>query len=138
MSERERWLVLYDADCGFCKLCVTVLLTWDRRGRLCPRAIQSPETQELLSDLTGEGRLAEWHLIAPDGTRRSGGAGLPVVLRQLPGGVAPAVVLERVPGLTDRAYRWVAANRSTLSRFVPSAAKSRASDAVGRYEQSCA
>lgn len=44
--------VLYDCDCGFCRWSVGRLLAWDRAGRLRPLAIQSPEGQRLLADLT--------------------------------------------------------------------------------------
>ncbi len=37
--------ILYDADCGFCKWSLDKVLLWDRRGRLRPVAIQSPEGQ---------------------------------------------------------------------------------------------
>jgi hypothetical protein len=59
-------------------------------------------------------------LIAPDGERRSAGAALAPLLRQLPGGTVPARLLERFPGVTNRAYDWVAGNRSKLSKVVRS------------------
>ena len=30
-------VVLYDADCGFCRWAIDKLLVWDRAGRLAPR-----------------------------------------------------------------------------------------------------
>jgi predicted DCC family thiol-disulfide oxidoreductase YuxK len=130
-----RWAVLYDADCGFCKWLLAGLLRWDRGGRLRPIALQRPEADELLATVPATERMASWHLISPDGARRSGGAAVPPLLRLLPGGRGPAAVLARIPRLTDRGYRWVAEHRSGLSRWVPASAKRRASERVRRREQ---
>ena len=51
------WLVLYDADCGFCKWALAGVLRWDRAGRLRPIALQRPEADELLAELSGEERM---------------------------------------------------------------------------------
>ncbi|HWF56710.1 MAG TPA: hypothetical protein VG223_18875, partial [Solirubrobacteraceae bacterium] len=56
------------------------------------------------------------------------------LLRLLPGGGAPARALSATPGLTDRGYRWVAANRTAISRWVPSRSKRRAAAAVKKRE----
>src|SRR5205085_3630212 len=108
MPADQRWLVLYDADCGFCKWTLSVLLRWDRARRLLPMALQRPEAGELLADLSEDERMASWHLISPAGERRSAGAALPTLLRLLPGGRPPAAVFAAFPRVTDRGYRWVA------------------------------
>ena len=115
--ERE-WLVLYDADCGFCRRSLSALLRWDRGGRLRPVALQHPEAGELLGDMPPAERMASWHLISPDGRRWSGGPALVPLLRLLPAGRVPAAVFARFPRLTDRGYRWIADHRSQLSRLV--------------------
>ena len=76
--------MLYDADCGFCKWLLSGLLRWDRAERLNPIALQRPEADELLGELTPAERMASWHLISPTGERRSGGAALPPLIRLLP------------------------------------------------------
>ena len=124
------WAVLYDADCGLCTWLLSVLLRWDRSGRLHPIALQRPEAGDLLRELTPAERMASWHLISPTGERLSGGAALPPLLRALPAGRLPAAVCERFPGLTDRGYRLVADHRSKLSRWLPSSAKRRARQRV--------
>jgi predicted DCC family thiol-disulfide oxidoreductase YuxK len=111
------------------------VLAWDRHNRLVPLALQRAQGQRLLSDLSPDERLASWHLISPDGERRSGGSGLAPLLRLLPAGTIPALGIARLPGVTDRAYDWVANHRSQLSRAVPPAMKRRASERVKRYEQ---
>src|SRR3989440_3637163 len=121
--DARRWLVLYDADCGMCKWLLALLLRWDREPRLRPVALQGAEAQRLLADLAPAERMASWHLVSPDGERRSGGAALPALLRLLPAGRPAAAVLDRSPRLTERGYRWVADHRSQLSRLVPAGGK---------------
>jgi predicted DCC family thiol-disulfide oxidoreductase YuxK len=110
-------VLLYDADCGFCKWAVCKILTWDRRARLRPVPIQEAEGASLLGHMQPERRLDSWHIATASGDVFSGGAALPAVLRQLPGGGPLAWLFARFPGLTDRGYRWVAANRSFFGRF---------------------
>lgn len=127
-----RWIILYDADCGFCRTALAAILSADRDQRLRPLAIGTPEADRLLSDLTPEQREASWHLVSPDGDRASAGAAGPPLLRLLPGGVLPAATLAKAPDLTQRAYEWVAGHRSTLSRALPSSVKQRATRTIGR------
>ena len=131
----QRWWVLYDGDCGLCKWLLCGLLAWDRTVRLHPLALQRPESEELLADLTPEERMASWHLISPEGGRRSGGAALAPLLRLLPCGRFPAAAFARLPTLTHRSYRWVAEHRSQLSKLVPTRVKQRADECVRRRER---
>ncbi|HEY5977975.1 MAG TPA: DUF393 domain-containing protein [Solirubrobacterales bacterium] len=128
------WLVLYDGDCGFCKWLLAFLLRRDRAARLRPVALQSSEAKELLPDLDPEQRLASWHLISPDGERRSGGAAIPALLELLPGGRPLEKPFARFPGVTDRGYRWVAHNRVRLSKPVPARSKRKAAEIVRTRE----
>lgn len=125
-----RWMVLYDAECGFCKWVLAVLLRWDRPSLLRPVALQDAAADALLADLAHEERMASWHLVSPDGRRTSAGRALAPLLRLLPFGVLPAEAAERLPGATERAYRFLAEHRSELSRWVPDASKRRASEYV--------
>jgi predicted DCC family thiol-disulfide oxidoreductase YuxK len=70
----DRWIVLYDGDCGFCKWLLAGLLRWDRAQRLQPLALQTKQAAELLADLTPDQRLASWHLITPTHERPEGAA----------------------------------------------------------------
>jgi predicted DCC family thiol-disulfide oxidoreductase YuxK len=130
-----RWLVLYDAECGLCKWLLATFLRWDRAERLRPMALQSSAAVELLGELDADERLASWHLISPGGERRSGGAAIPALVRLLPGGSSIAAPFDRFPGITERGYHWVAANRSRLSRPVPARSKRKASELVRRREE---
>jgi predicted DCC family thiol-disulfide oxidoreductase YuxK len=125
-------VVLYDADCGFCRAVLAGLLALDRRRRLRPVALQSAEGERLLPGETEEERLAALHFAVPGQTPVAGGAAVSALLSELPGGRPLARLLDRLPAATERAYRLVADNRSTLSRAVPAAAKRRADAALAR------
>jgi predicted DCC family thiol-disulfide oxidoreductase YuxK len=129
------WTVIYDADCGFCNWVLALLLRWDRPERLRPAALQLPEVQRLLADLTPAERNASWHLVSPSGERHSGGAALAPLLGLLPGGRVLSAGVARVPSLADRGYRLTAAHRMQLSKFVPAAAKRRARARVRQREE---
>ena len=116
--------VLYDGDCGFCKVTLATLLTWDRAARLAPVAIQSARGAELLAGLPPADQLASWHLVDSKGVVRSAGAALPAVFAALPGGALIAGATARFPGVTSSAYGWVAGHRQMLGR--PLGARPRA------------
>jgi len=129
-----RATVIYDADCGFCKFSLALLLSWDRprKGRdrrepgaraIRPLPLGTAEADRLLADLTPAQRNSSWHLVDSSGRRNSAGAALAPVLTLLPGGRFPAALVARIPHLTERGYRWVVDHRSFLGRFVPSAAR---------------
>jgi predicted DCC family thiol-disulfide oxidoreductase YuxK len=127
-------IVLYDRDCGFCVWTLAWVLRWDRRRRLRPAPIQGPEGDTWLSDMPREERLASWHAVDEGGRVVSGGAALTLLLRRLPGGSVPARLTELAPGATERAYAWVAANRSMLARPLRPRAKARARAVVAERE----
>jgi predicted DCC family thiol-disulfide oxidoreductase YuxK len=131
-DQPARFTVIYDADCGFCRWSLSVVLALDRRRRLVAVALATPAADDLLADLSADERTGSWHLVAPDGERTSAGAAAPPLLRLLPGGRAPAALLASAPALTERVYRWVAEHRSALSRAVPSGAKRRATARIAR------
>ncbi len=110
-------VVLYDADCGFCRWSADTLLAADRRRRLRSVAIQSPEGDELLAAIAPQRRLESWHLVTTSGALISGAAAGAPLLELLPGGRLPARLLRRFPGATERVYGLVAANRGRLARL---------------------
>jgi predicted DCC family thiol-disulfide oxidoreductase YuxK len=126
--------VIYDADCGFCKFSLALLLVWDRGGKgrgrresgpgaLRPLPLGTAEADRLLADLTPAQRNASWHLVDSSGRRNSAGAALAPALALLPGGRIPAALVARIPHVTERGYRWVVDHRGTLGRFVPARAR---------------
>ena len=100
--------ILYDPDCGFCRVCVAVLLRWDRNRQLRP--------------VPGE-ELDSWQLVLPDGTVVSAGAAFSPLFRLLPGGGPLARLTDRFPGASEAAYRFVADHRTAFGRPLPAAAK---------------
>lgn len=116
-SEPQR-AVLYDRDCGFCKWSLDKILAWDRRHRLRPVAIQSEEGQRLLANMPESERLDSWHLVLPSGEVCSAGAAAAPLAALLPAGRPLAFLFRSFPGLTERAYRLVAANRNRFARWL--------------------
>ena len=117
-----RRAILYDPDCGFCRVSLALLLRWDTRGRLDPVALGTEEADALLAGMPEDERMASWHLVEA-GSMHSAGAAFPPVFTRLPGGGPFARVTERFPGATDRLYRWVADHRSLLGRPLPESAR---------------
>ena len=105
----ERTPILYDEDCGFCRVLLAAALVWDRRRSLRPVPIQGPEGTALLAGLDSEQRMASWHLAPPGASPVSAGAAFGPVFRRLPGGEPLARLSERFPGASQRGYEWVAA-----------------------------
>jgi predicted DCC family thiol-disulfide oxidoreductase YuxK len=134
--------LLYDPDCGFCRVCVAVVLLWDRRARLRPVALTSTEGEELLRGMPEDERMASWHLVdagwvatvaenapfvahpeAPATPAHSAGAAFSPLLRLLPGGAPLARLTDRFPRATERAYRWVADHRGVFGKALPRAVR---------------
>ena len=125
--------ILYDPGCGFCRVCVAVVLRWDRAGRLRAVPLGSAAADDLLRGMPEADQMASWHLVDPgcavNDTHsvsvsvhpeiRSGGAAFSPLFRSLPGGGPLALFAERFPSAANRAYRWVAGRRSALGRAVP-------------------
>lgn len=129
--------LLYDPDCGFCRVCVALLLTWDRGRRLRPVALTDPEAERLLQRMPESERMASWHLVGPrwlvSGAKNdtdtnhlaiwSAGAAFPELFRLLPGARPLARLTGSFPAPSERAYRWVADHRSALGKPIPAAVK---------------
>ncbi|RDI73416.1 hypothetical protein Gocc_2772 [Gaiella occulta] len=106
--------VLYDGGCGICVRLAGHVAT---RTGVSVVPIDSELGAVLLRDLSPAERAASVHVVDDRGRRRSGGAALPPLLRQLPHAAVLAAAAERLPGLADRCYRLVAHHRRTLSRL---------------------
>jgi predicted DCC family thiol-disulfide oxidoreductase YuxK len=97
-----------------------LILAWDRHDRIRGLPLQDPEADVLLARIPAAERPLSWHLIAEDGQIYSAGRAIAPMLRQLPGGAAPAAVCSAFPHATDRAYRFVADHRGRLGRWIGS------------------
>jgi predicted DCC family thiol-disulfide oxidoreductase YuxK len=126
-------VLLYDADCGFCRVSLALILAWDRDARLRPLALQDPDAERLLAGMSGEERMRSWHLVSPGGRVRSAGAALSPLLAELPGGGPLARLSARFPGVVEPGYRWVADHRSSLGRALPGRARRWADARIARH-----
>jgi predicted DCC family thiol-disulfide oxidoreductase YuxK len=114
METNGQAVLLYDADCGFCRWSTAKILGWDWHQRIRAVALQDPEADRLLPGMDPRKKMASWHLVTPEGRVRSAGAAAPDLFRLLPGGTPLAVITSTLPGTTERAYRWVADHRDWL------------------------
>lgn len=111
-------VVLYDADCGFCRWSADLLKRWDSRGTLAFAPIQSTNGQELLHAIPEEIRLDAMHAVTSDGRVWSGGEALRVLLEVLPGGPVSATIAGAFPEATEHAYRFVARHRERFGAWL--------------------
>jgi predicted DCC family thiol-disulfide oxidoreductase YuxK len=129
--------IIYDPDCGFCRVCVAVLLRWDRERRLQPVALRSTEADRMLDGMPDAEQMASWHLVEPrwlgNGSENatnpnhleiwSAGAAFSPLFRLLPGGAPLARLTDRFPKAAERAYRFVADHRTAFGKPIPAAAR---------------
>jgi predicted DCC family thiol-disulfide oxidoreductase YuxK len=119
-------LVLYDADCGFCRWAMAWALSHDPRRALVAAPIQSPLGSQLLTDLSPDERLGAAHVVRDDGARESGGAAAAEVLAVLPRTRLLARLAQGLPAPTAALYGLVATHRHGFGRFVGAEARRRA------------
>ena len=116
--------ILYDPDCGFCRVSLAVVLRWDRHGRLRPVALGSEEADALLHAMPEDERMASWHLVEP-GTRALRPVRAFSPLFRAPAGRAPAraahAPASRAPPSAPTAW-WRTIARC-LGRLLPAAAR---------------
>ncbi len=119
-------IVLYDAECGFCRWAMAWAVRRDHRHVLVTAPIQSPLGCELLVDVVPSERLRSAHVIRDDGRRRSGGAAAADVLSVLPPTWVLGQLAHNLPGTTALLYGAVAARRKSFGRLVGKEARRRA------------
>lgn len=119
-------IVLYDADCGFCRWAMAWALGRDRRRALVAVPIQSQLGGQLLADLSPSERLDAAHVVREDGARNSGGVAAAEVLGSLPPTRALGRLARSLPAPTAALYGLVTAHRHGFGRFVGGEARRRA------------
>jgi predicted DCC family thiol-disulfide oxidoreductase YuxK len=124
-------IVLYDADCGFCRWAMAWAVRRDHHHVLVTVPIQSPLGSELLVDVIPNDRLRSAHVVRDDGRRRSGGAAAADVLSVLPPTRALGQLARSVPRTTALLYGVVAARRMSFGRLVGKEARRRADELLG-------
>ena len=126
--------LLYDEECGVCRAAVRGVLKLAPQGRIRPVGLRTDRAAELFPDLSEDGRLASFHLVAPTGQRWSGAEAVSHLLYEIPSLRPVAGLLRGTPALqraTASAYGWVAANRGRMSRYFPEAWKRPIGDGAG-------
>jgi predicted DCC family thiol-disulfide oxidoreductase YuxK len=111
-------VLLYDADCGFCRWSLDKLLARDRDRRLRPVPLQSAEADTLLRGMEREKKMASWHLVTPNGSIYSAGDAIAPLMVLFPKGKPVAAAAKVSPALTGVAYRLVARNRTRFGRLL--------------------
>jgi predicted DCC family thiol-disulfide oxidoreductase YuxK len=104
-----RPVVLYDADCRFCRFAARTVGRLDRRGRLALLPLGDAEAEPLLAEVPAAERFSSLRLAEPDGRLLSRGPAVKAV----------AAHLGAWTGGLDRAYDAIASRRSLLGRLVP-------------------
>jgi predicted DCC family thiol-disulfide oxidoreductase YuxK len=126
------WALVYDHDCGLCRVVAALVLVADRRARLMPVPLQDPRTRTLLAPLAPPVRPRSWHLVAPDGRVASGGAAVPELCRLLPGFGGLGRLSGAAPDMTERVYAGLAGNRHRLGPLIPGRVVGWATCVLGR------
>ncbi len=104
-----RPVLLYDADCRFCRFAARTVERLDRRGRLAFLPLGDDEATPLLAGVASVDRFSSLRLAVPDGRVLDRGAAAGAVFKHL--GVPSA-------GL-ERGYGAIARRRRLLGRLVP-------------------
>ena len=117
MEARRDHALLYDGECGFCRLATKVAMRLDDDHRLRPVAIQSEEGQRLLTEVPAELRLDSFHVVTPGGHVVSGADAAPLLSRLLRGGHVPSRAMRRFPRQTAATYGFVSRHRGALGRL---------------------
>ena len=125
-------ILLYDADCGFCRWSLDKILARDRDGRIRPMPLHSAEADALLPGMDEQTKMRSWHLVLPDGTVRSAGDAVAPLLRLLPKGTPLGIMASKAPFLTRATYRVIARNRERFGRALGT--KACAVDPVARSD----
>jgi predicted DCC family thiol-disulfide oxidoreductase YuxK len=111
-------ILLYDADCGFCRWSLDKILARDRDRRIRAVPLQSAEADTLLPGMEHEKKMASWHLVTPVGKIYSAGNAVAPLMRLIRGGRPVAALANAAPGPTRAAYRLVAKNRTFFGRVL--------------------
>ena len=97
VESRRDHALLYDGECGFCRLAVKAVMRLDEDDRLRAVSIQSEEGQRLLTEVPAERRLDTLHLVTPGGHVLSGPDAAAPLSRLLKGGHVPSRAMRRFP-----------------------------------------
>lgn len=107
----DRWLLIYDGDCGFCRRQIALIERHDVGGLLEPVPLQRADLQRY--GLSREAAEEAMHLVSPGGEIWRGAAAAREILKLVPRG-RPLAWIFKLPGamfVAERVYGWVARRR---------------------------
>jgi predicted DCC family thiol-disulfide oxidoreductase YuxK len=128
----RRPVLIYDADCGFCRRWVSRLKRWDRRDAIELLPLTDPTAPALANRDQAALRLSA-HLVLPSGQVFAGAAAARELCAFMPLGWLPGIVL-RVPAAlraADRLYRWIARRWGPVATGARSGVRQPAAGAGG-------
>ncbi len=107
----ERWVLIFDGACEFCRRQVSFVERHDLKRRIEAVPFQAADIERF--GVSREAAEEAMHLVAPSGDVWRGAAAARETLRQLPR-LRPAAWLFRLPGamfIAERIYGWIARRR---------------------------
>jgi predicted DCC family thiol-disulfide oxidoreductase YuxK len=116
MTGEERWVLVFDGECGICRRSVAWIQNRKGAERIEAVPYQHPSVPERYPELSREALEEAMHLVSPTGEVRKGARAGEEILRLLPRW-RPSALVFRIPGVrwvAERVYRWVAGNRHRL------------------------
>jgi predicted DCC family thiol-disulfide oxidoreductase YuxK len=94
----ERYVLVYDKDCGNCTRFKRIVNRLDAYRRLDYLSLIEADESGMLDPVPGSRRHRSFHLIYPGGTIISGSAAIPELISLLPSGGAASFLIRRAPG----------------------------------------
>lgn len=112
----ERYVLIYDGECGICRRSVDWVTSTDRVGRIEVLPYHDPEVARRFPGIPPEDMERAMQLLAPGGERWQGARAAEETLSLLPRWrlLAPFFRIPGVRAVAARVYTWVAGNRRRL------------------------
>jgi predicted DCC family thiol-disulfide oxidoreductase YuxK len=117
---RRRPVLLYDAECRFCRFAARTIERLDRNSELSLLPLEDGAASALLAALPHDERLATWRLVSREGSLAGQGRGIVELVNsmRLTRHAAPVATLVP-PRALDALYSVVSRHRGSLGRLVP-------------------
>lgn len=112
-ARQERYVVLYDGNCGFCEAQMRNLTALARPGAVQALNLHEPGVLARFPGLSHDECMTAMHLVTPEGRVYRGfeAAARAVATRPVLGWLAYTYYIPGLRQLCDALYRWIAARR---------------------------
>ena len=113
--DHNRWIIVYDANCAFCRSQIDKIKTHDTKNIFDYIPNDVPDILTKFPLLAGKDLNSKLWLIAPDGRLYSAADAIYQIMRQLKTykWLAPLYRLPLLHSVAQQAYKWVAKHRKT-------------------------